>query len=61
MHQPKLLVLVNSMSSDLNVKANVHEAVVRKCGAGVNHVEASNFTCLCWQQSWNQEMRIFGG
>ena len=44
MHQPKLLVLVNSMSSNLNVKENVHEAVVRECGAGVNHVEASNIT-----------------
>ena len=44
MHQPKLLVLVNSMSSNLNVKENVHEAVVRKCGVGVNHVEASNIT-----------------
>ena len=44
MHQPKLPVLVNSMSSKLNVKENVHEAVVRECGAGVNHVEASNIT-----------------
>ena len=44
MHQPKLPMLVNSMSSNLNVKENVHEAVVRECGAGVNHVEASNIT-----------------
>ena len=44
MHQPKLPMLVNSMSSNLNVKENVHEAVIRKCGAGVNHVEASNIT-----------------
>ena len=44
MHQPKLLVLVNSMSSNRNVKENVHEAVVKECGAGVNHVEASNIT-----------------
>lgn len=44
MHQPKLPMLVNSMRNNPNVKENVDEAVVRECGAGVNHVEASNIT-----------------